>query len=376
MKREPISLYIHIPFCASKCHYCSFNSVAGKSRWIACYVNALVEEMEIYREPLQGRAMPTLFFGGGTPSLLTGEQVGRILRAAREKFDVAADAEITLESNPGTLTRENLEGYRRAGVNRISVGAQSFYPDELRWLGRTHSVEDVWRSVELLRETGFENFNLDLIFGLPGQTLGRWQENVRQAVKLGPTHLSLYHLTIEEGSTFGDIQKVSNPSDEEGAELFLWTREFLATVGFEQYEISNFARPGFRCRHNQVYWRNADCVGIGAGAWSYLAGTRYLRPKTVEEYIQDVEQKKFTHLEEEKLDSQRKFRETLVFGLRMNEGVNLDHLYQRFDLKQNDEILNTLDKLEQEGLIERKKTMIKLTNQGILFADTVAVELI
>lgn len=376
MKREPISLYIHIPFCASKCHYCSFNSVAGKSRWIARYVEALIEEMEIYREPLRGRMIPTVFFGGGTPSLLAGEQIGRILDEARRRFAVTGDAEISLESNPGTLTRENLEGYRKAGVNRMSVGAQSFHPDELRWLGRAHSVEDVRRSIELLRETGFENFNLDLIFGLPGQTLGRWQESVKRAVALKSSHLSLYHLTIEEGSTFGDVKKMPNPSDEKGAELFLWTREFLAAAGFEQYEISNFARPGFRCRHNQVYWQNGDCVGIGAGAWSYLAGARYLRPKTVEEYIQDVEHRKFARLEEEQLEPQARWRETLVFGLRMRDGVRLGEIAQRIGRSPDAATTSALQRLETAGLLTANNDTVRLTDRGLLFADTVAVELL
>lgn len=376
MKPKPASLYIHIPFCGSKCHYCSFNSVTGKARYTGKYVDALLAEMDFYRARLRGRSVPTVFFGGGTPSLLSGEQVQRLLDGVRERFKLEAGAEVSLESNPGTLDLEKLRGYRAAGVNRISIGVQSFDAAELRWLGRTHGAGEVSSSIGLLRETGFDNFNLDLIFGLPGQTLQQWQENVRRAVELGPKHLSLYHLTIEEGSTFGDVKKLAAPSDEEGAELFNWTREFLASAGFEQYEISNFAQSGFRCRHNQVYWRNEECVGIGAGAWSYLEGARYLRPKGVEEYLSDVASGRFARLDEERLGAEESWRETLVFGLRMMEGVRLEEIATRFGRGPDAATLAALRRLEEAGLLSIQKEKVRLTQRGVLFADTVAVELL
>ncbi len=340
------------------------------------YVAALVREMERYQLVLQGRRVPTLFFGGGTPSLLSAEQVALLIAKARALFDLTPDVEISLEANPGTLTQEKLEGYRDAGVNRLSLGVQSFQPDELRWLGRTHGAEEVVASVGLLKKVGFQNFNLDLIFGLPNQTLAHWQENVRRALALQPTHISLYHLTIEEGSTFGDIKRVPVPCDEEGALLFQWTRRALTDAQFEPYEISNYAKPGFRCRHNEVYWRNDDCVGVGAGAWTYFEGARYLRPKTIEAYIEDVEEEKFQHLDEERLGPSDSWRETLVFGLRTQDGVNLNRLEARYGFPPEKPTQKAIARLIEQGLLMQENETLRLTDKGFLFADTVAVELI
>lgn len=340
------------------------------------YVDALISEIQYYAPLLKERLVTTLFLGGGTPSLLSGEQVRSLLNAVRDQFDVAPQIEVSLESNPGTLTEENLEGYQQAGVNRISMGVQSFQANELKWLGRTHGVDEVLTGVALLQKVGLKNFNLDLIFGLPEQTLEMWQENVRQALALASTHISLYHLTIEEGSTFGDIKKEPHPSGEQGAILFEWTKETLEVAGYEQYEISNYARPGFRCHHNEVYWRNEDCLGIGAGAWTYLNGTRYLRPKTIEAYIQDVESRTFEHLEEEILSPHDSLKETLVFGLRTKDGVDLNRLQERYGFGPDSETEKSLQRLMDQGLIQQTDKTLQLTNKGVLFADTVAVELI
>jgi len=340
------------------------------------YVESLVREIKWFQPLLKGRTVSTLFLGGGTPSLLSVDQVDLVLQTVRNELDLSYECEISLESNPGTLTKEKLEGFYAAGVNRISVGVQSFQPEELKWLGRTHGVEEVLTAVELIKKVGFKNFNLDLIFGLPNQALSKWQENVKQALALQPPHISLYHLTIEEGSTFGDIKKVAHPSDEEGALLFNWTKETLEKAGLEQYEISNYAKPGYRCRHNEVYWRNQDCVGIGAGAWTYLNGTRYLRPKTIEGYIDDVEKGRFEHLEEETLESNASFKETLVFGLRTKDGVNLNQLQQRYGFAPDQETKEMINRLIQQNLLIQEDETLRVTNKGFLFADTIAIELI
>lgn len=373
---KPVSLYIHIPFCTTKCHYCSFNSITGKSRFMGRYVEMLVREIKFYQEQLKGRTIPTIFMGGGTPSLLSAEQVNEILDAARSNFNVDEKAEITLESNPGTLNLEKLVCYKEAGVNRISLGVQSFQKEELRWLGRTHGVDEVLNSVSAIKEAGFKNFNLDLIFGLPDQTLAHWQENVHRALDLSPTHISLYHLTIEEGSTFHDYKHLPDPSDEEGAKLFNWTKVCLEGAGFAQYEISNYARPGYRCRHNEVYWRNEDCVGIGAGAWTYFNGSRFLRPKTIETYVADVEEEKFSRLEEENLEIGAALRETLVFGLRTKEGVDLSRLKSRFGTGPDPETESAIARLQDQGLLQLEKDQLSITRKGLLFADSIAVELI
>jgi len=343
---------------------------------MARYVEMLVRELAFYQEQLKGRTIPTIFMGGGTPSLLSAEQVKEILDAARSNFNVDEKAEITLEANPGTLNLEKLVCYKEAGVNRISLGVQSFQKEELRWLGRTHGVEEVLSSVSAIKEAGFQNFNIDLIFGLPDQTLAHWQENVHRALALSPTHISLYHLTIEEGSTFHDHKHLPDPSDEEGAKLFNWTKECLEGARFEQYEISNYARPGFRCRHNEVYWRNVDCVGIGAGAWTYLEGSRFMRPKTIEAYVTDVEEGKFSRLEEENLEICAALRETLVFGLRTKEGVDLSRLKSRFGTGPDPETESAIARLQNQGLLQLEKDQLSITRKGLLFADSIAVELI
>ncbi len=373
---NPISLYIHIPFCTSKCHYCSFNSITGKSRYMAPYVTALLKEMAYYELLLKGRQVTTLFFGGGTPSLLSGDQIQALVEAARDRFEWAADVEVSLESNPGTLDLEKLKQYYQAGVNRISMGVQSFDSKELRWLGRTHGVDEVFEGVANIKQAGFDNFNLDLIFGLPEQTLNDWQQTVEQALKLGSTHISLYHLTIEPESTFGDIKKLPDPSQEMGATLFNWTKQNLEAAGFEQYEISNYARKGYRCRHNETYWQNRDSIGIGAGAWTYFQGKRYLRPKTIEAYIKDVENQTFERIEEETLDLNDSIKETLVFGLRTKDGVDLNRLEKRYSRSLDKETVTAIDRLIDQGLLLQEKDQLRLTNKGFLFADTVAVELI
>lgn len=340
------------------------------------YLEAMTAELDHGRSRLAGREIQTIFLGGGTPSLLSGEQVRVLLEGVRSRFCVARGAEISLESNPGTLTEDKVRGYMAAGVNRLSMGVQSFNPEELRWLGRTHTADDVAAGVEVFKKLGLKNFNLDLIFGLPNQTLAKWQENVNRALDLEPAHISLYHLTIEEGSTFNDVKRLPDPCDKEGAKLFEWTQTHLEQNGFEQYEISNYSRPGFRCRHNEVYWRNEDCLGSGAGAWTYLNGVRYLRPKTIEAYIEDVESGKFTRLEEEKLETEEAYRETLVFGLRTKEGVNLSRLQARFGQGPDTQTHAALERLAGQGLLSLDENRVQLTRKGFLFADTVAVELI
>ncbi len=298
----PYSLYFHIPFCSHRCAYCDFNTYAGQERLITAYVEAICREVEFVGSQFRaaqgkgdgGEKVHTIFFGGGTPSLLAPAQFEQILQTVRAFFDLSPSApsgtsgssatfgtsetsgpsktsslELSLEANPGTVTLESLRGLRRAGFNRISFGVQSFHPNELRQLERIHDPFDVFNAVRWARQAGFENLNLDLIYGLPEQTLSRWQANLRQALELAPQHLSLYALTIEQGTPYGRWANhglLPLPDPDLAADMYEWASEFLEGRGYEQYEISNWSKPGFQCRHNLQYWRNLPYLGFGAGA--------------------------------------------------------------------------------------------------------------
>jgi len=292
-----VSLYLHIPFCHAKCHYCDFNSYAGMLGLREAYVAALVDEIALAgRRAAQADGAPrrcrTIFFGGGTPSLLTAEQVADILAAARAAFALDADAEITLEANPGTLEYGHLDRLRAVGVNRLSMGAQSFDPALLKWMGRIHSPEEIAIAFRAARTAGFDNVNLDFIFALPGQSLATWQDTLERAIALGPEHLSLYSLIVEEGTplfTWVKQGKVHEADEDLAADMYEYAETRLATAGYQQYEISNWATPGHACQHNLTYWRNLPYIGLGAGAHGSFDDHRYVEARGVREYIARVQ---------------------------------------------------------------------------------------
>ncbi len=292
-----VSLYLHIPFCHAKCHYCDFNSYAGMLGLREAYVDALVDEIALAgrRAALADgarRRCRTIFFGGGTPSLLTAEQVAAILNAARDAFELDADAEITLEANPGTLEYDHLDRLRATGVNRLSMGAQSFDPALLKWMGRIHSPEEIEIAFRAARSAGFDNVNLDFIFALPGQSLATWQDTLERAIALGPEHLSLYSLIVEEGTplfTWVKQGKVHEADEDVAADMYEFAEARLATAGYRQYEISNWATPGHACQHNLTYWRNLPYIGLGAGAHGSFADHRYVEARGIRDYIARVQ---------------------------------------------------------------------------------------
>src|SRR6185437_8895684 len=290
---DTISLYIHIPFCHKKCHYCDFNSYSGLLGWRGKYVRALIREIELagVAARLSGgspRRCRTIFFGGGTPSLLKAAEIAEILAAAHEAFAVDADAEITLEANPGTLEYTHLGELRATGVNRLSVGAQGFDADLLRWMGRIHSPEEIVMAVQAARQAGFDNLNLDFIFALPDQTQKQWIDTLERAITLAPDHLSLYSLIVEPETPLFDWVEagtVMPASDDSAADMYLFAQERMAQAGYEQYEISNWARPGHACQHNLTYWHNLPYIGVGAGAHSFFAGRRFADVRPVAGYV-------------------------------------------------------------------------------------------
>lgn len=340
--RVPRSAYIHIPFCRRRCFYCDFPiAVVGdkpptgkgdringsNSGTITHYVEMLCREIrqsERWDAPLE-----TVFFGGGTPSLLSVDQLAKILELLAQQFGLTSDAEISMEIDPATFDLAQVRGYQVAGVNRVSLGVQAFQPELLQVAGRSHTVADILTAIDLVHQANFLNISLDLISGLPHQTLEQWEDSLTQAVALAPTHLSCYDLIVEAGTPFSRQYKPGSkplPSDELAAEMYRTAQRLLTAHGFEHYEISNYAKPGFQCRHNLVYWRNLPFYGFGMGATSYLQGDRVARPRKTGEYYAWVEQGSATP----PAGSTPDLLETLMLGLRLAAGIDLATLQELF----------------------------------------------
>ncbi|MBI2881523.1 MAG: radical SAM family heme chaperone HemW [Candidatus Tectomicrobia bacterium] len=375
-----LSIYVHWPYCPSRCHYCDFNTYAvgrGAPRLFEDYLAALKAELrgrlgEIPTGP--GGAFPrvqTIFFGGGTPSLIPPESVAQWMDLLRSLLPVAEDAEVTLEANPGTVSTERLEGFGRAGVNRLSLGVQSLQDTELRFLGRLHDAETARKAVQCARRAGFENFSLDLIHGLPNQTLPEWGETLDGALEMRPPHLSAYELTLEPGTPLA--RRLSfTLSEERLAEMHLWTQERLSAAGYEHYETSNYARPGFRCRHNLVYWRGGDYLGLGAGAHSYLGGLRSRNIRPPEAYQASVRERGHAVEETERLAPLRAAGEALMMGLRLREGVDLAEVGERTGCAPLEAFAEVFPGLVEAGYLIREGSRIRLTDAGRLVSDAVA----
>jgi oxygen-independent coproporphyrinogen-3 oxidase len=330
-------LYIHIPFCRRKCPYCDFYSLAGAEHLLPCYVSSLLSHLRQWSLSVPSRTpFDTVFFGGGTPSLLSPEAVGSLLTGADHLFGLDSNAEISLEANPGTLSLEKLRGYRSAGVNRLSLGGQSFRAENLAFLGRIHGPAEIAESLDWARRAGFDNLGLDLMFGFSGQTCGELLEDLHQAVALGPSHLSLYGLTVEEGTPFAERQSRGEDltaDDEEWAAMFVAADDFLGRHGFSHYEISNYARPGRECHHNLLYWRRLPYLGIGAGAHTFLDvgyGERWAAPDDLERYFSRLEEGENPSVRLEGFTREQAMQETLYLGLRTAEGVSEAGFHRRF----------------------------------------------
>ena len=269
---DPLSLYLHIPFCVRKCRYCDFLSGPQDQETREAYVRSLIREIEEQSVCPRGTCVDTVFFGGGTPSVLTGGQVAGIMEALKGFFSIREDAEISMEMNPGTADAEKLLAFKRAGINRLSMGVQSMRDDELRTLGRIHTADQARQIYQMARDAGFRNINLDLMSALPGQKISDWEKTLLQTVNLGPEHISAYSLIIEEGTPFSHMQLPQLPTEEEDRAMYHLTKDLLGEYGYRRYEISNYARAGYACRHNCGYWTGHEYLGLGLGASSYISG--------------------------------------------------------------------------------------------------------
>jgi oxygen-independent coproporphyrinogen-3 oxidase len=380
------SLYFHIPFCVHRCAYCDFNTYSGQESLIPAYVEALCREIEIVARSAPERlSAHTIFFGGGTPSLLSAAQFESILKVTRDSFDLTPEAEISLEANPRTVTLDSLRDLRGLGFNRISLGVQSVHTEELRQLERIHDTFDVIEAVTWARQAGFENLNLDLIFGLPEQSLERWQATVQFILSLRPEHLSLYALTVEHGTPFGRWAKhglLPMPDPDAAADMYEWGGEALEAAGFEQYEISNWAKPGRQCRHNLQYWRGRPYLGFGAGAHGCSSGLRIsnvLRIKTYIERIQTGNPYSKTPfplspatVNQTKITRWVEMQETMLTGLRLTrEGVSAEDFADRFGVQMRDIFGREIDELTGLSLLEWAGPVLRLTKRGRLLGNQV-----
>lgn len=370
----PRAAYVHIPFCISKCRYCAFNSIVGGEPTFASYAAAVVNEIKM-SEPMP-EPLDSVYFGGGTPTVLGAEKLLRLLDALTTHLGVISGAEVTVEANPDTISSDLLIALRKAGFNRLSIGVQSFDDNLLAVLGRTHNSYLAEQSVRLAKDCGFDNISIDLMYALPGQTLDAWRLDLDCALQLEPKHISLYELSIEEGTPFAELQAEGNldlPSEDDRIEMYLMVRRMLRRFGYEQYEISNFAIEGYRSRHNQVYWRNEAYYGFGAGASSYIGGVRSTNESDVCRYIDLVSSGERAVAYSERLDMKDTLGETLMLGLRMLDGVNFGYLNERFGLDVKSHYSREISDLINRGLIEVSNGCMKLTESGLLLANEVAL---
>lgn len=389
MNKKNLELYIHIPFCIRKCAYCDFLSFAAPERAYREYVDKLIEEIHGQSGNFAGYCVTTVFVGGGTPSVLPAFLIEELFAALYQCFDIAEDAEITLEANPGTLTMEKLEVYLQSGINRLSLGLQSADDQELRYLGRIHSYDDFLKSYQRARQAGFDNINVDLMSALPGQTVHSWKTTLRKVMMLRPEHISAYSLIIEEGTPFygrygeaiaergeSALWSLPNlPDEDTDREMYHLTGEIMEAQGYGRYEISNYARPGYECRHNMGYWNGTEYLGLGLGASSYTFGFRYHNTADFGEYLSlDLYEGGSAARDIKELSLEERMEEFMFLGLRMMQGVSGSEFLERFGQNMWNVYSTVLPKLQEQGLIEVNAPWVCLTELGIDVSNAVLCE--
>jgi len=371
---SPRAVYIHIPFCTNKCHYCDFNSVVLQGQPVMEYLQALEREMEYTVQMMPPDRIDTIFVGGGTPTVLTPEQMAYFLRSVRTYFpNQAVNVEFSMEANPGTVDEEKLAAMKAGGVNRLSFGVQSFDNKLLHDIGRIHDTSDVYRSLEAARQAGFTNMSIDLMFGLPNQTLEQLDHTLSAALALDLPHYSIYSLKVEENTLFYKLyqrDELPLPDEDTELEMYRLIMDRLQAAGYEQYEISNFARPGYESRHNMTYWRNEPYYGIGAGAHGYAARLRHMNIKGVQPYIRTC-QTGLPRAEEHPVSEQEAMEDFMMVGLRMMRGVSNEDFRRQFQVSIEEAFGQTIASLIDQGLLERTEHGYKLSKQGLIYGNDV-----
>jgi oxygen-independent coproporphyrinogen-3 oxidase len=377
-------VYIHIPYCVKKCPYCDFNSWGINGGFPESeYTESVLGELEFYRGEIEGRGLTSVFFGGGTPSLFDPRNIGRIISKIYEMTVPHRDIEVSLEVNPKTADLGKLKGLRDAGVNRISVGVQSFSQRKLDYLGRINSPEDGRRILDEVGSAGFENYNFDLMYGTGGETLDEWRRDLEEAVRFGSSHISAYCLTIEHGTEFGRLFKKGKlilPGEDALSDFISYTTGFLGGAGYGQYEISNYARPGFECRHNLLYWKGESYLGVGAGAHSHLKSTgespwglRWANVKPPTAYMKAVKEGKRPVDFSERLTREEALEDSIIMGFRLNEGLDMRGLKDNYGVAPDPD---RIDSLREDGFVEVSGNTVRLTKKGTLLSDEIIVRLV
>ena len=372
MITDGIGLYIHVPYCIRKCKYCDFCSLQGCGSVPDDYIDALLKEADSYSDKAPIK-VSTVYFGGGTPSLLHPDQLSRIMDSLSKVFDFSFVEEFTVEANPGTVSFEKLAGYKKAGVNRISLGLQSFHDNELKLLGRIHTSNDFIKTYFMCREAGFENVSIDLMYGIPDQTIQSFNQTLRQAVELRPEHISVYGLIVEEGTPFYEARETLNlPTEDDEVRMYEAACALLSENGYSHYEISNYSLAGMESKHNLKYWRNQNYIGLGAAAHSYFCGMRYGNLPDVHRYILEGA----IRTEEEIVDKETEQFEYGMMGLRLREGISLSEYEALFGKNFLSENEAKIKSFVQNGLVVVEDGRIFLTDRGFYLSNTVMSELL
>lgn len=374
-------LYIHFPFCSKICPYCDFYVLRESENKRSAFLTYYEKELKLLSEQkpeLFSQKLETIYFGGGTPSLLEAEQLAGLLKLIKSCFGISANVEISLEANPNDLLGDKPKAFRRLGINRLSIGAQSLNETELTTLGREHSAEQAEETAENAKKSGFENFNIDLIFGAPGQTVVSWKQTLEKAVKWQSAHISTYSLTIEERTSFYKLQqagKLHLPPDEICQEMYLKGVELLEKHGYEQYEISNFARPGFQSRHNRNYWQRKNYLGLGPSAHSFSNNRRWANVRSLRIYQRKLDDSESPFEFEETIDQKKALEEALLLGLRQKEGICLENLKKEFGYDLEKEKSELLTNLTVQKFTCKENGQQRLTPLGFYISDRIIAEL-
>ncbi|TLS39426.1 radical SAM family heme chaperone HemW [Pseudalkalibacillus caeni] len=373
----PKAVYLHIPFCDYICHYCDFNKVFMKGQPVEEYLDHMAVEMKNTVKKFPYDHIETIFIGGGTPTALSASQLDVLLESVNDTFHPGSHIEYTVEANPGSVDEEKLSVLKNAGVNRLSIGAQAFQNDLLKRLGRGHDEQEVVEIVKLAQRMGFDNLSLDLMFGLPDQTMDMFRESIERTIQLDIPHVSSYSLQVEKKTVFYNLfrkDQLPLPTQEEEADMFELLISKLEKAGLQQYEISNFARPGFESKHNMMYWKNEHYYGVGAGAHSYMNGVRRINAGPLKKYIQLVDENGFPYTEENELTTAEKMEEEMFMGLRMKKGVSVERFQEKFNIPLMTVFGSQIDQLHDKGLINLNKGNISLTEKGLFLGNEVFSE--
>ncbi|MCJ7508111.1 MAG: radical SAM family heme chaperone HemW [candidate division Zixibacteria bacterium] len=369
------SIYLHIPFCISKCPYCDFASIPLDQNLTEKYLSALLSEIKSF----SGFKADTIYLGGGTPTVLKLEQLDKIMRAVKKHYTLTRNCEITIEANPNTLDEKKVAELKNIGFNRMSLGIQSFNDKELKGLGRIHTASQAIQSFNLLKKGGFKNIGLDLIFGIPEQTLNSWKSSLKKAIELSPQHISTYSLTIESETRFYQMEKegkIKLPTDEKVRQMYLWAIDYLNLKGYKQYEISNFSLPGFESKHNLNYWNHKEYLGFGTSAHSFYKNKRWGNVRGVREYVELMKKKGRATEFEENLSRGQLITEAIFLGLRRIEGIDLKKFHKDFKVKLENIRKDKITRLIKLGFLSKQVNSLCLTKKALPVADSIIVSLI